>query len=401
MSPLFFESNRVAISSALKGGLIVVAAYSALQRSNDASHPFEQEANFWYLTGINEPDWWVIIDGSTHKSWLVAPDIDEVHRTFDGGLSSYEAGKISGIETIISQKDSESLLRDLAKKHSIVHTLGEHPYKSHFSFVENPAQKKMWSFVERLFNSVQDCRLELAKLRAIKQPEEIATIRKAIRLTSQAFELTKQRLSTLSYEYDVEAEFDYFFKKQGARHGYEPIVAGGNNACTLHYIKNNQKLKKNSLLLIDIGAKVGGYTADITRTYAYGSKTQRQQDVHQAVEAAHQKIINLIMPDFLVAEYQKQVDVIMKQALIGLGLMRGMDDDDAYRTYFPHAVSHGLGIDVHDSLGGATYFKPGMVLTVEPGIYIPQEGIGVRIEDDILVTKTGHENLSRQLSTGL
>lgn len=401
VSQTFFVHNRKAMIDSVKGGLIILAAYTALQRGNDNAHCFEQESNFWYLTGISEPDWRVIIDGSAHKSWLVAPDIDEVHRTFDGGLSNDEARQISGIDTVISHTDSEKLLRDLAKKHSIVYALGEHPHGEHFNFVENPAQKKLWTVLERIFNSVQDCRLELARQRAIKQPEEIAAIKKAIRLTTEAFELVKDRLPQLKYEYEVEAEFDYYFKKHGATHAYDPIVAGGKNACTLHYNKNADKLKKNSLLLIDVGARVDGYAADITRTYALGQPTKRQLAVHAAVEQAHLTIIKLLKPGLSVGVYQEKVDDIMKQTLLSLDLMKSLEDEDNYRRYFPHAISHGLGVDVHDSLGRPTNFEPGMVLTVEPGIYIPEESIGVRIEDDILITKTGSENLSRRLSTSV
>jgi Xaa-Pro aminopeptidase len=204
------------------------------------------------------------------------------------------------------------------------------------------------------------------------------------------------------YEYEIEAAFTHAFRSNGATgHAYDPIVAGGKNACTLHYNDNNMALPKNGLVLMDIGARVGGYAADITRTYAIGTPTQRQKDVHAAVESAHHAIITLLRPGASVIEYHDSVDAIMKEALIGLGLMQSVDDTKAYRTYFPHAVSHGLGIDVHDGLGRPETFQPGMVLTVEPGIYIPSEGIGVRIEDDILITDTGHRNLSAALPTSL
>jgi len=143
---------------------------------------------------------------------------------------------------------------------------------------------------------------------------------------------------------------------------------------------------------------VNGYCADVTRTYAVGAPTDRQKAVHAAVESAHHKIIALLGPDKLVKDYHQQVDGIMIKALKSLGLYSKPSD---YRKYFPHAISHGLGIDVHDSLGSPTHFKPGMVLTVEPGIYIPEEEIGVRIEDDILITETGIENLSGALPTSL
>ena len=401
MRSLFFVGNRNAASKATKGGLIILAAYTAVQRGNDNAHSFEQESNFWYLTGINEPDWWLIVDGTRGKSWLVAPEIDSVHQTFEGSLPHDEAVKISGVNDIISHDDALKLLRELAKKHGVAYTLGEHPHREHFNFIENPAQKKLSNVLERMFSSVQDCRKDMAQLRAIKQPEEIAAMKKAIRLTCDTFNIVKQKLSTFHYEYEVEAEFDYHFKKHGSHHGYDPIVAGGKNACTLHYMKNNATLKKGSLLLLDIGARHAGYSADISRTFAIGQPTKRQLEVHASVERAHKEIIALLRPGLSVAEYSQKVDIIMKRALIDIGLLKQLDDNSTYRRYFPHAISHGLGVDVHDSFGGAAVFKEGMALTVEPGIYIAEESIGVRIEDDILVTKTGHTNLSGRLSTGL
>jgi Xaa-Pro aminopeptidase len=154
-------------------------------------------------------------------------------------------------------------------------------------------------------------------------------------------------------------------------------------------------------VLLDIGARSGGYAADITRTYAYGDPTKRQIEIHAAVQAAHHAIIKLITPNLAVEEYQREVDCIMIDALLSVGLMADRDDTDNYHKYFPHAISHGLGVDVHDSLGGPQFLQLGMVLTVEPGIYIPEEGIGVRIEDDILVTDSGNVNLSARLSTDL
>ena len=256
--------------------------------------------------------------------------------------------------------------------------------------------------LKKIFAEVRDCRQDLAELRAIKQSHEIDAMKKAIGLTVDAFADAKKKLPTLSAEYEVEAEFTYNFGKAGgAKHAYDPIVASGKNACTLHYNHNNASLQKNSLLLIDIGARVEGYAADITRTYAIGQPTKRQIAVHRAVETAHKAIIGLLRPGLTVTKYQAQVDTIMQDALMSLDLLKDRTDQVTYRKYFPHAISHGLGIDVHDSLGRPSELQTGMVLTVEPGIYIPEESIGVRIEDDILITDTGHVNLSGSLSTSL
>jgi Xaa-Pro aminopeptidase len=397
-----FIANRARLVAKLDGGVVVMTGYSQMQRRNDMSFAFEQEANFWWLTGIESPDWWLIVDGSRGKSWLAAPTISQAHQIFDGSLSPEQALSVSGVTAVITHAEALELLGDLSKKHSTVYALGDQPHAEDFDFVLNPATKKLHDVLSRTFTSVQDCRSTIAQLRAIKQPQEIAAMKQAISLTVDAFESVKQKLPELRSEYEVEAEFSYYFRRHGSRgHAYDPIVAVGSNACTLHYVDNSSKLKRRQLLLLDIGAQSAGYAADITRTYAIDEPTKRQRDVHAAVQSAQQQIIALLTPNLTVEHYHRDVDVIMKQALLSLGLMKDEHDDTAYRTYFPHAISHGLGIDVHDSLGGPRYLQPGMVLTVEPGIYIPEEGIGVRIEDDILITDKGYTNLSARLSTDI
>lgn len=397
MDRAFFVENRKRIAKGLKLGLLVIAGYGSLQQSGDAAFAFQQEANFWWLTGIEAPGWWLILE-SSHTT-LVAPSVEATHQLFDGGLSWEEAKRISGVEKVISQAEATELLEKLASKYKSVATLGRDPLAKYYDFALNPAPLATLRQLRKVFSKVEDCRLELARLRAIKQPSEVAAIRRAVGLTIEAFVAVRQNIAKYTYEYQVEADFSHYFRSSGAKgHAYEPIVAAGKNACTLHYVKNQDRLNKNGLLLLDIGARVGGYAADITRTYALGTATKRQQQVHAAVELAHQEIISLLKPGLPVLEYHQKVDEIMKQKLTELGLLKKPED---YRKYFPHAISHGLGIDVHDALGRPTEFKEGMVLTVEPGIYIPEEGIGVRIEDDILITKDGHENLSAALPTSL
>lgn len=397
MTTDFFKGNRRLLSQAVNKKIIILSAYNQTQRSNDSASSFEQEASFWWLTGIDMPDWRLVIESK--KSWLVAPDIREQRIIFDGALSWDKAKMISGVDEVISAEEYRLLIGELAKKYDTVFTIGKDPHEKQYDFSVNPAPEHLRKELKKSFTNIKDCRPELARLRAIKQPEEIASMKKAIALTVDAFKAVKKRLSGFEYEYEVEAEFSYHFRKNGAKgHAYEPIVAGGKNACTLHYIQNQDPLNKNELLLLDIGARVDGYPADITRTYQLGEATKHQKQVHAAVESAHKEIISLLKPGLSVIEYQEKVDEVMKRKLTELGLLKKPGD---YRKYFPHAISHGLGVDVHDALGRPTEFKEGMVLTVEPGIYIPEEGIGVRIEDDILVTKDGHENLSAALPTSL
>jgi Xaa-Pro aminopeptidase len=399
MNSSFYGSNRDALRARLKGGLVVVSAYAALQRSNDAAHPFVQESNFKYLSGIDEPDWVLICDGQRNYSWLVAPHLTESQKTFDGELSAAQAKDISGVNEVVSSEEMPDLLRRLARTHKSVHTVGTHPHAEYFSFDLNPAPERTRQMLARIFTSVEDCRKDLAQLRAVKQPEELKMIRRAVSVTTSAFENIRANMPQYKNEYEIEADFAHHVRMLGADGiAYDSIVAAGMNACTLHYSKNNAKLRPKQLVLLDMGASYGGYAADITRTYSRGHATKRQVEVHDAVERAHHKIIAMLEPMLSVEDYQRKVDGIMADALGELGLGSG---EEQLRRYFPHAVSHGLGIDVHDSLGAPKYFQQGMVLTVEPGIYIPEESIGVRIEDDILITANGHENLSASLSTGL
>ena len=397
----FFTGNRERVYDELKGGILAVPAYAQMQRGNDAAAHFEQEGNFWYLTGVENPDWWLFMDAKRRRSWLVAPTVEDHHEIFDGSLSFEDAKHISGVDEIIDRQEAESWLRQVARTHRLVHTVDVPPGADRFGFTLNPAAHEMHDKLERIFTSVSDFRLELARLRAVKQLVEIAVMQSAIDLTVKSFASVRKNIDKYRYEYEVEADFTHDFRKAGAQgHAYDPIVAFGKNACTLHYIHTNDRLSEGKLLLIDIGARQNGYAADITRTYAVGKLTKRQQAVHDAVREAQQQIIGLIEPGLQAETYFNKVDNIMQGALINLGLIKDSNDPD-YRKYFPHSIGHGLGIDVHDALGRPDAFKPGMVMTVEPGIYIPEEGIGIRIEDDILITEDGHKNLSAKLSTDL
>lgn len=398
----FFTHNREKVMEKLKGGLLVIAGYTGMQQSNDNEFRFKQEGTFWYLTGVEFPDWWLMIDAKRGKSWLVEPDIDEMHRRFTESLPVSEAKMRSGIEEVISRDQAMSMLRTAAKAHPLVYTVGLPPYHKHLTFTLNPAIKEMQQRLARTFTKVEDFRLEIARIRAIKQPVELEVMQAAIDLTIQGFELVKNNLPHYKNEYEIEADLSHVFRKTGGDgHAFDPIIASGENATVAHYFTNNSPLKKGTLVMMDIGAGVAGYPADITRTYAIGKPTKRQTAVHQAVQSAQSQIIDMVQPGLSIEEYHKRSDEIIKQEMMNLKLISSMQDDKLYRQYFPYALSHGLGVDVHDALGRPREFQPGMVFTVEPGIHISDEKIGVRIEDDILVTADGHRNLSGKLSTSL
>jgi Xaa-Pro aminopeptidase len=376
--------------------VVVLGAYSRMQLTGDAAAPFRQESNFWYYTGIEMPGYRVIMTRDT--VWLIAPDVSETHRLFDGAISHEEAIRKSGADFVVGTIEGREVLSRLSRTTKGVHSLGHDPYRKYYSFSENPAPGRLWRELGSIFSERIDLRKTMARQRAIKQPMEVDAIRRAVDCTVGAFKSVGQALRTISYEYEIEALFSYEFRRQNADHAYQPIVAGAKNACTLHYDANSDALAQSSLVLIDVGARVEGYAADMTRTYEIGDGTARQRAVYEAVKRAHEEIITRIRPGVTFVEYQRWTDEIMQECLRSLELLQSPDD---YRRYFPHAISHGLGVDVHDSLGDYDVFTAGMVVTVEPGVYIPEEGIGVRLEDDILVTNTGVENLSAGLSLSL
>jgi len=392
-----YARRRQQLREYLEDRPYIISAFDELQQTNDSSAPFIQEANFYYLTGIEESGWLLIVDAEG-RSTLVAPDVSEVHRIFDGGLSDEQALSISEVDSVVSPDDGVKLLAQLFQTKQKLGVIGPDPHEEYYSFVLNPAPARLYDSVKAAAGETIDIRQQLAKMRGHKSEDEIEKIRHAVHVTGAAFTAVKASLETATYEYNLEAQFSFAFRNQGLTHAYEPIVAGAGNACTLHYNKNSARLPENGLVLMDVGARYEGYAADITRTYAIGTPTERQVAVHAAVEKAHFEIIALLKPGLSVKEYHEKVDEIMKGALKSLGLLSKPED---YRKYFPHSISHGLGLDVHDSLGGPKVFEPGMVFTVEPGIYIPEEEIGVRIEDDILITEDGHENLSGHLPTSL
>lgn len=394
---MFHAENRKRFVERVQGALVIVAGYEQMQLSGDMAVPFLQESNFWWLSGIEYPGWKMIIDGARGKVMLVRPALSHTQQTFDGDMTDEQALAMSGAAVVINEDSFEHELKQLARTHQRVLTVQN---KFENDFHVNPAQQKLKARLERIFALVEPCNKELAELRAIKQPSELDRIKKAIKISTDAFAMVRGNWASYKTEYEVEADFTGYFRRQNATHGYDPIVAGGQRACTLHYHANGQKLSKREAAVLDIGARYAGYSADITRTYCE-NPSKRMRQIHEAVNNAHSAIIALLMPNLPVVEYIKKSDEIMLNALVSLGLIESRADTAGYRKYFPHAISHGLGVDVHDSLGGPRYFRPGMVLTVEPGIYVPEESIGVRIEDDILITETGHQNLSSVLSTDL
>jgi Xaa-Pro aminopeptidase len=267
----------------------------------------------------------------------------------------------------------------------------------------NPAKirfaKKLKSHTK---DKLVDARSTFAHIRSIKSATEIQAIRTAVAITQQSLDELRSQLAHMKNERDIEVLLTYEFMKRGAEgHAYDPIIASGIHATTIHYDKNNGPLANDELVLLDVGAAYNGYAADISRTWAVGNKaTSRQQELFDVVHDVQQYAMSLLRPGTVLREYEAKVRDYMNTHLARVGLMQ-VGDKSASTHYFPHLCSHFLGLDVHDA---GVYDEPlqaGMVLTVEPGLYVPEESIGIRLEDNVLITSTGIENLSKDIPSTL
>ena len=402
-SEAFFQDNRKRLRALFQGTApIVLTANGQLQKSTDSTYRFKQDGNFWYLTGIDLPDIILVLDKD--KEYLILPEESQAKQDFYGAIDRGALSQRSGIETILDAKRGWKQLTNRLERVKHVATIAPPAaYLDTFGYYTNPARAVLNQTIKDINPSIEllDLRQQFALMRTVKQPEEISAIKDAIRITSEALLDIRKDIKDYKYEYEIEATLSHRFRNKGARgHAFDPIVASGKNACVIHYEHNQSLIPKKALVLLDVGAESSQYAADISRTYAVSEPTKRQQQIHEAVIEVQDYAFGLLKPGVMLAEYEKQVTHFMGEKLRSLGLIKNVEDDEI-RKYFPHATSHFLGYDVHDVGDYSRPLEPGVVMTVEPGIYIPEEGIGVRIEDDVLITTTGIEILTEQIPRDL
>lgn len=397
----FFVGNRARLRQLFTGTApIVITANGLLQRGSDEAFPFQQDSNFWYLTGIDDPDVVLVMDKG--KEYLIVPGRNESREAFDGVLDTTRMAAVSGIDTIYPQKDGWKMLEGRLKKVQHVATVAAPPtYIDTWGLYTNPARAALTKRVKQANADIEllDLRPHLARMRTVKQEPELAALQQAIDITVATLKdvTNPKQLKKYAYEYEVEADISRGFRRRGARgHAFSPIVAGGRRACTLHNVENNGALASSELLVLDVGAEYDHYAADITRTVISGAPTARQRDVHAAVLAVQEHAYTLLKPGVTFREYEEKVVAYMGEKLRELGLVK-IITDESVRAYYPHATSHYLGLNTHDTGDYDRPLEPGVVMTVEPGIYIPEEGIGIRIEDDVLITADGIQVMSAKL----
>jgi Xaa-Pro aminopeptidase len=398
-TPDFFIGNRKRLQDAIgNDAVIVLAGNGLMQRAADEPVVFTQDSNFWYLTGCNEPDVLLVITPS--KTFLVAPSLSKERQTFDGSIDVAALAARSGISDIVDEREGTQRLKNITQNTQTIATLGTTPsYIARYRMHILPYRRRLLARLRRLNTTlvIRDIRPELAKARSVKQPAELAALQRAIDITTQTLiDVSKPDvLHAATREYQLEAAISYGFRSRGADgHAFQPIVGAGAHSTTLHHVHNNGVVTPGDMIVLDIGASVEHYAADITRTVSQQPLTTRQQAVFDAVVRIQNYALTLLKPGCMQPAYEKAVVVQTGVELQKLGLIT-KNTPAQVRRYFPHATSHFLGLDTHDVGNYQEPLVPNMVLTCEPGIYIPEENIGVRLEDDVLITESGNLVLSR------
>jgi Xaa-Pro aminopeptidase len=394
----FFAKNRHKLTKELEEGTMAIAFSNPIaMRNGDQQYVYRQDSDMFYLTGINQKESILLL--YYHKeSWneiLFISKPDPKTQIWDGPqLSKAEASSISGINEI---RYNESLKFTLSELAPHIQTLCVSKAMHHVI-----AGKWVDSILEINENlTLTDLKAKIAKIRVIKSEEEIQCIKESIRITSEAFRNFISAVKPGKIEYEIEAEMTRNFIANGADgHAFDPIVASGINSCTLHYIDNTRQMQDGDILLLDFGAEKNGYAADMSRTLPVNGKfTPRQAKIYNAVLRCQKKAAEIIKPGISIKEINTQVRKWMELEMIALGLLtqKEIDNQDPEeplsKKYFMHGTCHFMGLDVHDVGDPLQVLEPGMVITCEPGIYIKEEEIGIRIENDILVTETGNEDL--------
>lgn len=411
LNPDIFVQNRSRfIAQMLPSSIAIFVSNDEFPSNGDALHAFKQNSDLFWLTGIEQEDTMLILfpdcPDPKYREVLVLVRPNALKEKWDGKrLRANEATNISGIHSIVWLDSIDALLQGW------IH-LADHIYldSNENDRKANLVPVREYRFIEEMkqrypLHSYQRAAKIMKALRAIKTKEEIAVVQEAINITDNTFRRLLGFIKPGVMEYEIEAEIYHSFLSQRATGpAYHSIIASGDNARTLHYVSNNAECKDGDLLLMDFGAEYGGYNADLTRTIPVNGKfSRRQKTVYNACLHLHNYAKSILKPGISVIDYTEKVGEEATQQFLKIGLLRKSDvknedpENRAYRKYLYHGISHHLGIDVHD-LGTRTEpVKAGMLFTIEPGIYIEEEQMGVRIENNVWLTRNGSIDLMKNI----
>jgi len=400
-----FSTNRKRFAAALKpNSLAVFNSNDILPTNADGSLRFKQSSDLFYLSGIDQEESILVIypdakDG-VHKEVLFLKETNEHIAIWEGHkLTKAEATAASGIEKVYWLSEFKTIFRSLIAEAEHVYLNTNEHVRAVVETETREARFVKWCLNEYPVHKYERSAPLMHSLRAIKQQTEIELIQQACNITEKGFRRLLGFIKPGVWEYEIEAELIHEFTRNRSNgFAYTPIIASGYNSCVLHYIDNSLQCKDGDILLLD--AEYANYNSDMTRAIPVNGKyTPRQKEVYNAVLRVMKAATKMLVPGTLMADYQKAVGQLMEEELIKLNLLSADDvkkqnpDAPLYKKYFMHGTSHYLGLDVHDVGNRYCKFEAGMVYTCEPGIYIREESLGIRIEDNILITEKGPVNL--------
>lgn len=412
MSSDFFTRNRMRFNKEMLKNHIALLSSNDIQVTNaDDVMGFAQNNDLFYLSGIDQEETVLLMypDASKkeYREILFIKKTDEHIKIWEGDkLTKEKASVISGIKRVEWIEDFEKILQLMAfEADGFCLGHNEHIKRSTSEMETRQDRLIKWCKQKYPLHDYHRAAKITRSLRQIKEKEEVAMIQKAVNISMEGFLRVLKSTRPGLMEYELEAELSYvFFKKGAIRHAFKPIVASGENACALHYNSNDAECAEGDMILMDFGVCYGNYNSDTTRCFPVnGQFSERQKQVYQAVLNCLKKGSELLQPGILPVDYEEQMAGLVEQELINLGLLEAADiaaqdpEIPLYKKYFMHGTAHHLGLDVHDVGLYSRPLEAGMVLTCEPGIYIPEEGIGCRLENDYLITKDGNINLSADM----
>ncbi len=407
---IFIQNRKLFISKMLKNSIAIFNSNDELPTNGDALHTFKQNSDLYWLTGIEQEDTMLILFpdlyDAKYREVLVIVRPNELKEKWDGHrLRIDEAKKISGIETIVFLDSIEAMLQPwIHLAENIYLNTNENDRKANQVPVRDYRYAQAMKLQYPLHNYKRSATI-LKELRAIKSVDEVAVIQQAIDITDITFRRLLQFIQAGVMEYEIHAEILHSFLSQRATgEAYSSIIASGDNARVLHYIENSRECKDGDMILMDFGAAYGGYAADLTRTIPVNGKfSKRQKEVYNACLHLHKYAASILKLGISIINYTEKVGDEATKVFQKIGLLTKTDvknedpDNKAYKKYLYHGISHHLGLDVHDLGTRNEPIKAGMVFTVEPGIYIEEEKMGVRIENNFWITKNGNKDLMKNI----
>ncbi len=379
--------------------------------SADSTIPFQQHRDIYYLSGVDQEESVLVMfpdsPNEKHREILFLKETNDHIAVWEGEkLTKDRAFEVSGVKTVYWLQEMEKVIAELMAQSDTVHINTNEHYRASIETETREARFTKWLLNKYPAHRVAKSNPILQRLRSVKDPIELDLLQKASDITEKGMRRVLKFVKPGVTEYEIEAEFMHeFLRNRSKGFAYTPIIASGNNANVLHYIENNQTCNDGDLILLDVGAEYANYASDMTRTIPVNGKyNKRQREVYEAVNRVKNEATKLLVPGTIWADYHVEVGKLMTSELLGLGLIDKADvqNEDpnwpAYKKYFMHGTSHHMGLDTHDYGLLWEPMKANMVFTVEPGIYIPEEGFGIRLEDDVVIQENGEPfNLMRNI----